>query len=127
MSVVVQLVQNCPQFHPLVMVGGLLWATGWHGYATVFMCLLIIYYADIIYVVVVFAGNVMTVPIIQLIGMGQGMLVWGSVNLLLGWASGRFGWFRIDPQVPNNVPLNYAGMALCLVRYMSEYLLTLTL
>ena len=33
--------------------------------------------------------NVMTVPIIKTIGLGQGLLVWGSFNLLCGWASGR--------------------------------------
>ena len=35
-------------------------------------------------------GNVMTVPIVKLIGLGQGILLWGSINLLLGWASGRY-------------------------------------
>lgn len=37
-----------------------------------------------------FAGNVMTVPIIKTIGLGQGILIWGSANLLSGWASGRY-------------------------------------
>ena len=32
----------------------------------------------------------MAVPIIHLIGMGQGILVWSSVTLLTGWATGRY-------------------------------------
>ena len=55
----------------------------------------------------------MTVPIIKSIGLAQGLLVWGSFNLMAGWASGRFGWFGIDPEVPTNVTLNYIGMAPC--------------
>ena len=31
----------------------------------------------------------MVVPIIKTIGLGQGILIWGSFNLLAGWASGR--------------------------------------
>ena len=55
----------------------------------------------------------MTVPIIKSIGLAQGLLVWGSFNLITGWASGRFGWFGIDAEVPHNATLNYVGMALC--------------
>ena len=28
--------------------------------------------------------------IIQMIGMGMGLLIWGSLNMLMGWASGSF-------------------------------------
>lgn len=31
----------------------------------------------------------MVVPIIKSIGLGLGILIWGSFNLLAGWASGR--------------------------------------
>ena len=34
-------------------------------------------------------GNVCVVPIIKTIGLGLGICVWGTFNLLSGWASGR--------------------------------------
>uniref|UniRef100_A0A8V0Y5K5 Transmembrane protein 144 n=1 Tax=Gallus gallus TaxID=9031 RepID=A0A8V0Y5K5_CHICK len=58
-SLVVNLIQNCPQFWPLAMVGGFLWAT----------------------------GNITVVPIIKTIGLALGLLIWASFNLLTGWAS----------------------------------------
>ncbi len=33
-------------------------------------------------------GNMMCGPIIRLIGLGMGLLIWGSMNMLMGWASG---------------------------------------
>ncbi|XP_068043307.1 transmembrane protein 144 isoform X4 [Anomalospiza imberbis] len=58
-SLVVNLIQNCPRFWPLAMVGGFLWAT----------------------------GNVTVVPIVKTIGLALGLLIWASFNLLTGWAS----------------------------------------
>lgn len=80
-------VRHFPTFYPIAMLGGFLWCT----------------------------GNMMTVPIIKTIGLGQGILVWASFNLLTGWASGRFGWFGIKPEIPGNPVLNYVGVVLCLV------------
>ncbi|XP_076468464.1 transmembrane protein 144-like isoform X2 [Babylonia areolata] len=57
-------------------------------------------------------ANMCVVPIFKTIGMALGMCIWGMFNLLGGWASGRFGWFWIDPQVPKHEALNYAGVAL---------------
>ena len=37
-----------------------------------------------------FTGNVGIVSIIKTIGLGQGILIWGSMNLITGWASSRF-------------------------------------
>ncbi|XP_041358403.1 transmembrane protein 144-like isoform X2 [Gigantopelta aegis] len=71
-------------FYPIVMVGGAVWAT----------------------------GNVCVVPIIKTIGLGLGICIWGTFNLLAGWASGRFGWFGINAEVPGNVTFNYIGVAL---------------
>ena len=34
-------------------------------------------------------GNLLTVPIIKTIGLGKGILIWASSNMLLGWACGR--------------------------------------
>ncbi|KAL8587620.1 hypothetical protein ACOMHN_045309 [Nucella lapillus] len=82
-GLVVQIVRQSV-FYPYVMVGGAIWAT----------------------------GNICVVPIIKTIGMGLGLCIWGMFNLLSGWASGRFGWFGIDPEVPNHLVLNYVGVAL---------------
>lgn len=34
-------------------------------------------------------GNIAVVPIIKTIGLGLGILIWGSFNTLTGWASSR--------------------------------------
>lgn len=36
-------------------------------------------------------SNVLTVPIVKLIGIGLGMLVWNSSCLIVGWSIPRFG------------------------------------
>ncbi|KAH7731322.1 hypothetical protein AAVH_00220 [Aphelenchoides avenae] len=73
-----------PQFQPLAMLGGFLWAI----------------------------GNLTAIPIINLIGLGMGVLIWGSVNCVVGWASGRFGLFGIHASEPASPILNYFGLAL---------------
>ncbi|XP_053258960.1 transmembrane protein 144 isoform X1 [Podarcis raffonei] len=83
-SLIVNLIQNSPRFWPLAMVGGFLWAT----------------------------GNVTVVPIVKTIGLGLGLLIWASFNLLTGWASSRFGWFGIDPEEVAKPALNYIGAGL---------------
>ncbi|XP_025917007.1 transmembrane protein 144 isoform X6 [Apteryx rowi] len=87
-SLVINLIQNCPQFWPLAMVGGFAWAT----------------------------GNVTVVPIVKTIGLALGLLIWASFNLLTGWASSRFGWFGIDPEEVSRPILNYIGAGLSLLR-----------
>ena len=62
-SLPVLAVRDFPPFHALAILGGVLWCT----------------------------GNMMCGPVIQLIGMGLGLLIWGSVNMLMGWATGTFG------------------------------------
>ncbi|NXA33752.1 TM144 protein, partial [Eudromia elegans] len=86
-SLVVNLIQNCPRFWPLAMVGGFVWAT----------------------------GNVTVVPIVKTIGLALGLLIWASFNLLTGWASSRFGWFGIDPEEVSRPILNYIGAGLSLL------------
>uniref|UniRef100_A0A915CV77 Transmembrane protein 144 n=1 Tax=Ditylenchus dipsaci TaxID=166011 RepID=A0A915CV77_9BILA len=71
-----------PQFQPLAMLGGFLW------------CI----------------GNLTALPIIKILGLGMGILIWGTVNCVVGWAAGRFGLFGINPSVPNSPLLNYAGL-----------------
>ncbi|XP_062991334.1 transmembrane protein 144 [Elgaria multicarinata webbii] len=83
-SLIVNLIQNSPRFWPLAMVGGFLWAT----------------------------GNITVVPIVKTVGLGLGLLIWASFNLLTGWASSRFGWFGIDPEEVAKPVLNYIGAGL---------------
>ncbi|CAM4496020.1 hypothetical protein PO909_015054 [Leuciscus waleckii] len=86
-SLVVNIILNSPKFWPLVMVGGAIWAT----------------------------GNVTVVPIVKTIGLGLGLLIWASFNLLLGWASSRFGWFGIGAETVSKPVLNSCGAGLCLI------------
>ncbi|XP_067106407.1 transmembrane protein 144a [Osmerus mordax] len=86
-SLVVNIILGSPDFWPLAMVGGAVWAT----------------------------GNITVVPIVKTIGLGMGLLIWASFNLLIGWASSRFGWFGIDPEEVAKPTLNYYGAALCLL------------
>ncbi|XP_060064810.1 transmembrane protein 144-like [Ylistrum balloti] len=81
-GMVLQIVRQST-FYPIVMVGGVLWET----------------------------GNIMVVPIIKTIGLGLGLCIWGMVNLLSGWATGRFGLFGIDKEVPDDPTMNYVGVA----------------
>ena len=80
----IQLWQGNPKFEPVAMLGGALWAT----------------------------GNITVVPIVKTIGLGIGLLVWGLVSMLVGWASGHFGIFGVEPD-PNcgRTWLNCAGRA----------------
>ncbi|PWA18743.1 hypothetical protein CCH79_00005551 [Gambusia affinis] len=85
------LLLRTPKFHPLAMLGGMIWAT----------------------------GSVAAVTIVKAIGLGLGILIWGSSSLLMGWASSRFGWFGIDAQDVSRPILNYCGAGLCLLRSIS--------
>ena len=98
-SLPVLLVQGFPPFHGFAMLGGALWCT----------------------------GNMMCGPIINYIGMGMGILVWGSlwvgllerlVNIILTLLVsvvmallGLFGLTKDDIVTP---ALNYSGVAMVL-------------
>ena len=86
-GLVVQAARGFPTFVPLSMLGGFLWAS----------------------------GNAAGVVIVRELGMGQGILVWSFTNLVFGWASGRFGWFGLRPQIPASDLLNGLGLALSLI------------
>jgi glucose uptake protein GlcU len=81
--------EGCPRFEPIAMLGGALWA----------------------------CGNVWVVPIVKTIGLSMGLLIWGSSNMFMGWATGRFGWFGLTAQsvskpVLNDIAVGLAGCAL---------------
>ncbi|XP_066516267.1 transmembrane protein 144a [Hoplias malabaricus] len=86
-SLVANIILQSPRFWPQAMLGGAIWAT----------------------------GNITVVPIVKTIGLGLGLLIWASFNLLMGWASSRFGWFGIEAESVGNPTLNYCGAGLCLL------------
>eukprot|EP00471_Norrisiella_sphaerica_P013378 CAMPEP_0184492260 /NCGR_PEP_ID=MMETSP0113_2-20130426/22723_1 /TAXON_ID=91329 /ORGANISM="Norrisiella sphaerica, Strain BC52" /LENGTH=241 /DNA_ID=CAMNT_0026876953 /DNA_START=382 /DNA_END=1108 /DNA_ORIENTATION=- len=85
-GLVVHLIQGSPKFYPFAMLGGSLWAT----------------------------GNVLCVYIIQEIGMGLGLVIWGGTALLVGWATGFFGLFGLKKDELTLVWLNVLGLVFAL-------------
>lgn len=79
---IVLLIRRQPDFYPLPILGGFLWAT----------------------------GNVLCVPIINFIGLGMGLMIWGCTSMILGWATGTFGLFGLDAAKINNRAFNYVGV-----------------
>ncbi|CAD6185858.1 unnamed protein product [Caenorhabditis auriculariae] len=79
--------EGFPKFEPLAMIGGMLWTL----------------------------GNSTAVPIMNTIGIGMGMLIWGTTNCIAGWACGRFGLFGIHATVPEKPLLNYFGLLLVII------------
>ena len=75
------------KFIPYAVLGGALWAT----------------------------GNTLAVPVINLIGLGLALLIWGATNMLMGWATGVFGLFGTEKDHLENEALNYAGVSLAVV------------
>ncbi|ULU01066.1 hypothetical protein L5515_004300 [Caenorhabditis briggsae] len=86
-GVAVYATQGFPEFEPLAMLGGMFWAL----------------------------GNLTAVPIMNTIGIGMGMLVWGTTNCVAGWAAGRFGLFGINATIPTFPILNYFGLVMVIV------------
>jgi len=60
-------------------------------------------------------GNASSVVIIKFLGIGLGSVLWNIICLISGWAMCRYGWFKITPQIPNDVLLNYIGVALTII------------
>ncbi|KHN85878.1 Transmembrane protein [Toxocara canis] len=83
----VNVVRNFPPFQPIAIIGGLLFTT----------------------------GNVAAVPLINGLGMGPGMLLWGSMQVIAGWCAGRFGLFHTKPQLVYNPTMNISGLVLVLI------------
>ncbi|KAE9417914.1 hypothetical protein Angca_003269, partial [Angiostrongylus cantonensis] len=79
--------ESFPLFQPLAMLGGSLWAL----------------------------GNATAVPIMNVLGLGMGMLIWGVTNCVTGWAVGRFGLFGINASIPTLPLLNYFGLLLVII------------
>uniref|UniRef100_A0A914DRH3 Transmembrane protein 144 n=1 Tax=Acrobeloides nanus TaxID=290746 RepID=A0A914DRH3_9BILA len=86
-GIIVNMFVGFPAFQPLAMIGGVCWAI----------------------------GNVTAVPIISTIGLGLGILIWGTTNCLVGWACGRFGLFGINASEPRSPVINYFGLVLVII------------
>lgn len=78
---------QCPSFQPFAMLGGVLWAT----------------------------GNVLTVPIVKTVGLSLGLLTWGMTNMVVGWASARFGVLGVFESDISNKALNMVGVAIAVL------------
>uniref|UniRef100_A0A914HCL9 Transmembrane protein 144 n=1 Tax=Globodera rostochiensis TaxID=31243 RepID=A0A914HCL9_GLORO len=76
-----------PPFQHFAMFGGALWAV----------------------------GNLTAIPIINAIGLGMGILIWGVCGCVVGWAIGRFGLFGLKESVPSSPNLNYAGLVFVII------------
>lgn len=85
-GLVVYLLQGSPTFYPFALVGGVIWCT----------------------------GNCGTIFVIKSIGLGPGLVTWGTSALLIGWLTGFFGLFGLQDERPcmQSVPLNVIGFAL---------------
>lgn len=57
-------------------------------------------------------GNMCVVPIVKTIGLGLGLLVWGSTSLITGFFVGKFGWFGVDHQEVYHEAINWVGIVL---------------
>ena len=75
MGVIVNLAQGQVLFQPLAVLGGVFWATGGRCTCVDLTC----------------EGNLTVVPAVKAIGLAQGMLIWGTMNMIMGWAAARFG------------------------------------
>lgn len=85
------MVPRNPAFYPIAMIGGVIWCS----------------------------GNCLTVYIIRQIGLGPGLVTWGTTALIIGWVTGFFGLFGLQSDQPclekpwlNVVGLGFAFLAL---------------
>ncbi|CUG90755.1 sugar transporter, putative [Bodo saltans] len=60
-------------------------------------------------------GNALGVPIVQCIGVGLGVSIWGCTNMLLGWASGHFGLLGVKQEFASKPALEYTSVAFSFV------------
>lgn len=84
MGIAVQLIRESPTIYPKAMIGGIMWAV----------------------------GNVIGVPAIRFIGMGLAITTWGITNMMMGWASGKFGLFGISKEEVSEEYLSYLSVGI---------------
>eukprot|EP00041_Stephanoeca_diplocostata_P009425 m.145294 g.145294 ORF g.145294 m.145294 type:complete len:414 (+) comp17731_c0_seq1:47-1288(+) len=82
--------RDSPPFQPFAMIGGALWAT----------------------------GNALCPFIIEHIGMGLGLLIWGTANMSIGWASSHFGILLVAKQSVSKPTINVIGFIIAVASVM---------
>eukprot|EP00469_Lotharella_globosa_P000964 CAMPEP_0167804630 /NCGR_PEP_ID=MMETSP0111_2-20121227/20611_1 /TAXON_ID=91324 /ORGANISM="Lotharella globosa, Strain CCCM811" /LENGTH=285 /DNA_ID=CAMNT_0007701457 /DNA_START=32 /DNA_END=889 /DNA_ORIENTATION=- len=97
-GLVVNLIQGSPKFWPFAMLGGVLWAI----------------------------GNVLCVYIIQQIGLGLGLVIWGSTLMLTGWFTGFFGLFGLEKDDISVVWLSVIGLVFALASLLTSFFVEIT-
>lgn len=55
-------------------------------------------------------GNLCVIPIVKTIGLGPGMLMWGSTSLITGFFVGKFGLFGVAKQGVQHDALNWVAI-----------------
>ena len=90
-----------PPFQPLAALGGVTWCT----------------------------GQLLVVPIVRLIGIAKGLIIWGGTAIVVGWACGACGILgvRSEAHTIKSWPLNVAGVALALCSLLTSLLLRPTI
>uniref|UniRef100_A0A914WDJ4 Transmembrane protein 144 n=1 Tax=Plectus sambesii TaxID=2011161 RepID=A0A914WDJ4_9BILA len=84
---IINFIRSQPRFEPLAALGGLIFAT----------------------------GNLAPIPLISQFGVGLTILLCGSVQIIVGWATARFGLFGLKEQIPSDPVLNYIGVGMTLL------------
>lgn len=80
-GIIYYVAKGAPAVQTTAMAGGVLWAT----------------------------GNIMCPIIIESIGMGLGLSIWGALNMLTGWGSAHFGILGVSKQTVSHTGMNVAG------------------
>ncbi|KAL3097083.1 hypothetical protein niasHS_002799 [Heterodera schachtii] len=86
-GLIINIARGLPPFNLIAAIGGFLYAT----------------------------GNVASVPIVSEMGIGLGMLTWGSVQIIVGWSVAKFGLFGTKPQHIQSPLINYLGVLITLI------------
>jgi len=60
-------------------------------------------------------GNLCVIPIVKLVGLGIGLLLWGSTSLVTGFLVGKFGLLGVEKDFIPHTGLNWAGITLVVV------------
>ena len=69
-------------FYPYASIGGMLWLL----------------------------GNSLCIPVINLLGLGLSVAVWGATNMVFGWAASTFGFWGLTKQELARPALSYIGV-----------------
>ncbi|KAM9991620.1 hypothetical protein ACTFIZ_005023 [Dictyostelium cf. discoideum] len=54
-------------------------------------------------------ANLLIIPIIKLVGLGLGVLLWSSIGIVVGFFSGKFGWLGLEKQIVTHDWMNWLG------------------